>query len=97
MDITQIDSNGDMDREFSDNRKQFPKIKGTYLNQLPIKRTAEIEAIIEGLVMDVLRLTEEQKDTNAIENQIDQYVYQLYRPTSEEIVIVDKFLNAQSK
>lgn len=83
-------------QKFSDNRKQFPKIKGTYLDQLPIKRNSEMEDQIEELVREVLRLTDEQAETTTVEDQIDQCVYQLYGLTIEDISTIEGFLNEQS-
>lgn len=82
--------------KFSDNRKQFPKIKGTYLDQLPIKRNSELESQIEELVKEVMRLTDVQMETDTIENQIEQCVYQLYGLTAEDISVIEDFLNEQS-
>lgn len=69
-------------KKFSDNRKQFPKIKGTYLELIPIKRNNDIEKIIEGKIKLLLA-----QEVSKIE--IDNLIYQVYGLTDEEIQLVE--------
>lgn len=80
-------------QRFSDNRKQFPKIKGAYLEQLPIKRNCELEKKIVELVLKILRLSDAKMDISTLENQIDQIVYQLYGLTTDDISVIEKYLD----
>ena len=79
-------------QKFSDNRKQFPKIKGTYLEQLPIKRDAELESIIEDLVKKIIGSIDEQTDTSVLEEQIEDYVALLYGLTERDVAYVNAAL-----
>ncbi len=67
--------------------------KTNYLNPFPLPATVEPE--IENKISDlVIKVMEQKKqnpsaDTTALENQIDQLVYQLYGLTEEEIKIIE--------
>lgn len=67
-------------QKFSDNRKQFPKIKGTYLEMIPIARNERTEQAIESLVKEILQ----SGDFDVIKDKIDNYVSALYGLSEEE-------------
>jgi hypothetical protein len=74
--------------KFEDKRKTFPKIKGTYLELLPIiPPTDEITRLVENIVY--LKEESLSNDTSALEQQIDLLVYHLYGLTYDEVLIVD--------
>jgi len=74
---------------FGDKRADFPKIKGTYLNRLPIADApVKVKAQLEKLVEKRLGLEAGAK-AEAVEREIDQVVYGLYGLTAEEIKIVE--------
>ena len=60
-------------QKFSDNRKQFPKIKGTYLEMLPVRRNEAIEESIATRAKDITEEFDEKKLT-----EIDDLVFELY-------------------
>ncbi|MBU0717399.1 MAG: N-6 DNA methylase, partial [Planctomycetes bacterium] len=91
---------------FYDRRRTFPKIKGTYLKDLPI-HTVEVEhpthARMVGCVRQMLGLHKQlataktahaktaiQRQIDATDRQIDQLVYELYGLTDDEIRIVEE-------
>ena len=63
--------------KFSDNRKQFPKIKGGYLEKIPVARNIEIEYKIENFVKNILKEKDKSKIDEFVKN-IDENVYLLY-------------------
>ena len=89
---------------FFDQRRTFPKIKGTYLKQLPIvlPKTPESE---RKLILNVDAAVQLRKDVaaartdqervaverqiKAADRQIDKIVHELYGLTDEEILIVE--------
>ena len=75
-------------QRFEDKRKTFPKIKGSYLELLPIHAPS---AAIIRLVKSIVKKKQGNPsiDTNEIEANIDFIVYQLYNLTYDEILIVD--------
>ncbi|GAK51874.1 type IIS restriction/modification enzyme [Candidatus Moduliflexus flocculans] len=76
--------------KFADKRKTFPKIKGTYLELLPIIVIDDQSQFI-GLVDRILSAKQQNPaaDTRALEAEIDRRVYALYGLTPEEIAIVE--------
>jgi methylase of polypeptide subunit release factors len=77
--------------KFADKRKTFPKIKGGYLELIPIKKpTKIIEAQIEKLVDEILKKKKANQDTSSLEKEIDVLVYHLYELTYDEVKIIDK-------
>ncbi len=74
-------------QKYSDNRKQFPKIKGTYLEMLPIKRNKEKEIKVENDVITVV----EQFDQEKI-SEIDALIYDIYGISKKEQKDIDAFL-----
>lgn len=76
----------------SDNKKTFPKIKKQPLESIPIPNVNEsIGLNITTLVTQILAAKEinPNANTSALEQEIDQIVYQLYNLTDEEIAIVE--------
>lgn len=71
-------------QRFSDNRKQFPKIKGTYLEMIPIARNDNIELTVENLVKEIMSI----RDDVEIREKIDEQVCLLYGLTETEIEVV---------
>ena len=75
-------------QKFEDKRKTFPKIKGTYLELLPIVPPPDE---VSRLVKSILSLKQNSlsNDISSIEHQIDLIVYHLYDLTYDEVLIVD--------
>ena len=68
----------------------FPKLNPNDIKELPIANADKnAKEKIATIVKNILLLTKDNKDTAALENQIDQLVYQLYELTEEEIKIVE--------
>ena len=66
----------------------FYRYKPAYIKPFPIpsdmvlsKKSFEIERLVKAI--------EQEKDTSALENQIDFLVYHLYGLTYDEVLIVD--------
>lgn len=75
-------------QKFEDKRKTFPKIKGTYLELLPIiPPTDEITRLVKSILS--LKQKSLSNDTSAIEQQVDILVYHLYDLTYDEVLIID--------
>nr|MDA3912038.1 hypothetical protein [Bacteroidales bacterium] len=69
----------------------FFKISSQYLNSFPIpKLEGEIYNNIRDLVLKIQSAN--LAETKDLENQIDQFVYQLYNLTEEEIEIIENSL-----
>ncbi|MCL1843484.1 MAG: Eco57I restriction-modification methylase domain-containing protein [Defluviitaleaceae bacterium] len=77
--------------KFMDNRKQFPKIKGTYLEQLPIKINPALCESISCVVNKIIsqKQSNPSTDTTPLETEIDRLVYELYGLNEDEIKIVE--------
>jgi hypothetical protein len=77
------------ENKFADKRKTFPKIKGTYLEQLrvPSYDSLTISDIVRKIISQ--KTKSPQKDTSGLENEIDLIVYKLYNLTYEEACIVE--------
>ncbi|WP_282730032.1 Eco57I restriction-modification methylase domain-containing protein [Flavobacterium yafengii] len=76
--------------KFSDNRKTFPKIKGTYLEKIPlVKASVEIEFKIINLVDQIIINKRINNPTNILEAEIDLIVFKLYELTYSEVKIID--------
>ena len=75
-------------QRFEDKRKTFPKIKGSYLELLPV--LAPSDTIIR-LAKTIVKTKKENSatDTTETEFKIDCLVYQLYGLTYDEVLIVD--------
>ena len=75
-------------QKFEDKRKTFPKIKGTYLELIPvIKPNYRICSLVHDIIK--LKTHNPQADTTSLEHEIDLLVYDLYGLTPEEIAIVE--------
>jgi adenine-specific DNA-methyltransferase len=77
---------------FSEDDALFPKIKVNELKSLPIIVLSENEQLyFKDKAINVLSIKKEDSktDTTALENEIDQMVYQLYGLTEDEIAIVE--------
>ncbi len=73
-------------------QRLFPRISLTSISNIPIPKTdLYSQQVLSNLVKSVLSYKEQnlQADTTALENQIDQLVYQLYELTEEEIKIIE--------
>ena len=76
-------------QKFEDKRKTFPKIKGTYLELLPIANpTSEISSIVKQIIDKKEKISTE--DTSILEKEIDGLVYKLYGLTDDEIRIIEE-------
>ena len=75
-------------QRFEDKRKTFPKIKGSYLELLPI--LAPSQTIIK-LTKTIVKAKKGNPtiDTTETESKIDYLVYQLYGLTYDEVLVVD--------
>jgi len=91
--------------QFYDQRRTFPKIKGTYLKQLPIcepssatfaKSLGELSSFIAQLNTKIRASKNPderrilQQQIDATDREIDRLVYDLYGLTEEEIAIVER-------
>ena len=75
-------------QKFEDKRKTFPKIKGTYLELLPILAPNDEIIILTNTIIKALE-EDPRADTGAWEAKIDKLVYELYGLTEEEIKMVE--------
>ena len=73
-------------QKFSDNRKQFPKIKGTYLELLPVKRNG----IIEKSIAEKAEVITKDFDEDLLE-EIDDSIFELYAIESEARQYISNF------
>jgi len=78
-----------MKNEFDD---LFPKIRLEEFKKLPIHKKPIFTNGIETIVRQILasKKIDPNGDTNALEKEIDQLVYELYGLTEEEIRIVER-------
>ena len=63
-------------QKFADDRKQFPKIKGTYIEQLPIRCNSDFESKIISVVKRIMSNPNEITQEDLAE--LNDYVYQVY-------------------
>lgn len=75
-------------QKFSDNRKQFPKVKGTYLEMIPIIRNNQIEKQLDKLVKEVVKNGKELSQEKV--DEIDENVYEMYKLNLNEIKVVNE-------
>lgn len=78
---------------FKGDTELFPKIRIAQAKQLPIlKVSAEKQQPIVELIDKILanKQLSPNADTSALEHQIDEYVYQLYNLSPEEISIIEQ-------
>lgn len=74
-------------QKFADNRKQFPKIKGGYLEKIPFQRNEQIEERIKLLTQKIVESIEKSDDV--LQNELNHSCYELYGLTDEEIAVVE--------
>lgn len=72
---------------FEDKRKTFPKIKGAYLELLPIVYTENKN--LETAVRQIVKYKSQGGDVTDLLYVVDKIVYQLYDLTYDEVLIVD--------
>jgi hypothetical protein len=75
-------------------KQQFPRILIENIKMLCLPNVNQtLFANIEQIVQNILTLKQHQPsaDTTALEQQIDQLVYQLYELTEEEIKLIEDF------
>ncbi|MBM3981883.1 MAG: hypothetical protein FJ304_16750 [Planctomycetes bacterium] len=90
---------------YYDRRRTFPKIKGTYLEELPVYFDTGVQDRLVSLVDRMLGLhtqlarakTAQVRDTiqshiDTTDGEIDRLVYDLYGLTADEIRIVEQSL-----
>ena len=73
-------------QKFSDGRKQFPKIKGTYLEQMPIVINSENEQQIIDVVKSIMCCGADQRENYL--NQLNEYVFSAYSIDSESKKVI---------
>ena len=74
-------------QKFADNRKQFPKIKGGYLEKIPFHRSESVEEKIISLTQKIVESFQHSNDI--LQEELDRYCYELYGLTEEEIAVVE--------
>ena len=79
-------------QKFGDNRKQFPKIKGTYLEKIPLRRNEKIEKEVASLSVEIVKLISKGEDYLELEKSINDWIYKLFEFTNNEIELVEKVL-----
>lgn len=78
---------------YSDSRKQFPKIKGGYLEKIPIRRDNAIEPRISDLAEQIVENIKMGNNDSICQmlKKIDLLCYSLYELSDEQIAIVEAF------
>jgi hypothetical protein len=88
---------------FGEDRQTFPKVKGTYLLDLPInfgdaEQSLNLRKLVDQMLAAKKQLMSSQRDSEKgqlqrkcdyIDGEIDKLVYQLYGLTGEEIKVVE--------
>ncbi len=78
------------DRYIINNAKLTVHLDGHYLKKIPVPKILESkQQPFIAIAKKILTTKEQDKDTIALEQQIDQMVYKLYGLTDDEIVIVE--------
>ncbi len=76
--------------KFKSTKTVFSEIQARSVKELPIPKIAETRELeIVRLAERIIELKKDESKTTALENEIDQLVYQLYDLTEEEIKIVE--------
>jgi len=76
--------------KFKSTKTVFSEIQARSVKELPLpKISREIENQMISFADKIILLKKSNKDTTALETQIDQLVYELYGLTEEEIAIVE--------
>ena len=73
--------------KFEDKRKTFPKIKGTYLEQIPIPSTSNKDVAYCALAIN--NAIESGDDATELLDRLDYLVYKLYGLSFDEIQVID--------
>jgi methylase of polypeptide subunit release factors len=82
------------DRYIVNNAGLTVHLDGHYLKKIPIPEISILEQKpFVGLVDEILKYKENNKDTTELENQINKMVYKLYKLTNEESTIIEKTFN----
>jgi hypothetical protein len=71
---------------FKNAKELFPKIPIKYLKEVPIKMT---DGKISKLAKTIQEKRTEGKNTSALEQQIDHFVYRLFDLSFDEVRIID--------
>lgn len=74
-------------RKFEDKRKAFPKIKGSYIEQLPIKKINN--DYFNSLVKRIVSMRKGGDNCVKEINEMNLMVYKLYGLTYDEVKVVD--------
>lgn len=74
-------------QKFEDKRKTFPKIKGTYLELLPIVKRIDLD--FSSLVQDIVEYSAKGIDNTFKIRHLNLLIYHLYKLTYDEVLIVD--------
>jgi adenine-specific DNA-methyltransferase len=70
--------------------KSYPSFTSDIIKNLPIKEISlEEQMVFISLVDQIIALKKEEKDTTALEQEIDKMVYELYGLTAAEIEVVE--------
>jgi adenine-specific DNA-methyltransferase len=79
-------------KNFNDGKTLFPKIKKTQLVEIPISNTTSHQDQISKLTDTIMSKKRDSlnADTETLEAQIDELVYEIYGLTEEEIKIVEE-------
>lgn len=73
--------------KFEDKRKTFPKIKGTYLEQIPIPSTSNKD--VADCALAINNAIESGDDATDLLDRLDYLVYKLYGLSFDEIQVID--------
>lgn len=73
--------------KFEDKRKTFPKIKGTYLEQIPIPSTSNKD--VADCALAINNAIESGDDSKELLDRLDYLVYKLYGLSFDEIQVID--------
>lgn len=73
--------------KFEDKRKTFTKIKGTYLEQIPIPSTSNKD--VADCALAINNAIESGDDATELLDRLDYLVYKLYGLSFDEIQVID--------
>lgn len=76
--------------KFKSTKTVFSEIQARSVKELPIPKISETQELeIVKLAERIIELKKGESETTALENEINQLVYQLYDLTEEEIDIIE--------
>jgi len=76
--------------KFKSTKTVFSEIQARSVKELPIPKIAETQELeIVRLAERIIELKKDESETSALENEIDELVYQFYDLTEEEIKIIE--------